>query len=384
MHLSPQHLIQLIRESSWGVPVRDMEALLHLGGEAVDALLSFFDSVDVSMENPQSLFWLLVTLGEMREPRALPHFEKIIKESHDLELICVAMEGLAKAGPIAIRSLAGMISGGADERVRIFSYAGLSRMKNKDGWLLLERALTDDPHCDFAAARALSERGSERDQVLIHGVYVKAQGWKKATLEMILTGMMTGRLPWSLGYTNWRIRYRRTPRGGLQIPMDWPMVFSLLWESRTELKPSREPDTLSLEQLRESARLMEHDLVCEDCGEPLRSPTGIPLCKEVEEDLILYQLEKIRAWRADRWDYIHEVLDQLDYKELDAIQFPEETDEQRRVKGEALDAIDVVRRTLYWMVEQGLETLAQGEQRLLEALSRVRAGKQKQDPHESP
>jgi len=115
------------------------------------------------------------------------------------------------------------------------------------------------------------------------------------------------------------------------------------------------------------------DQICPDCGQPFRSPTGVVLCQEVEKDLIQFQLERVQSWIADRWEDIHEVLDELDHHEMEALEWPEETDDERARKGEALETIEMVKSTLCWMVEEGVAGLSQGERRLWVALQRARS-----------
>jgi hypothetical protein len=177
-----------------------------------------------------------------------------------------------------------------------------------------------------------------------------------------------------MSHEDWRLRYRRKPSQGITIPYGWPAVLYLIWESREQLRPNTEEIPLSIEEIRRRALVPEAETRCLDCGESLRSPTGVPLCGEVEEELISFQLDRVKEWLEDRWEDIHEVLDQLDYQEQDAIQLPEETDEQRIIKGEALDSIDVVRSTLFWMVECGLDRLSQGAEKLTKAVKSARSG----------
>jgi len=115
-----------------------------------------------------------------------------------------------------------------------------------------------------------------------------------------------------------------------------------------------------------------HAQRCPDCGRRLRRPTGIPLCDEVEEDLIVYQIEGVRQWRSHRWEDLHEVLDELDHKEVEILQWAGDHPLEKEVE-EALDAIDVMKRTLYWMVECDLRDLAEGEAALKAKLDRARS-----------
>jgi len=84
-------------------------------------------------------------------------------------------------------------------------------------------------------------------------------------------------------------------------------------------------------------------------------------------------LERVREWLAHKWEDIHEVLDELDRHEMEALQLPEGSEEERAWKGEALDSIEILRDTLCWMAEQGMGGLSQGERRLWAALQRARS-----------
>ena len=373
MGLTAEQLIALIIGHSWGVPVRDMEALLELGDEAVLPLLKFLKEQDLSDPGDADLLWPLVALGEMKDTRAIPTLIRVLREAPGLGLPVTAAEGLAKLGADALPALEGLLGEGPDARTRILVYTALAHTGHPDSWEILDEALDGDRELDYAVARALAERGLPEDEDRLHRAYCEAEPWKRSVFEETLTGIFSGRSAWRTPSRDWRLRYRRQPRQDLKIPRSWPDVMVLLWENRGELHPSVSEPPMSLEELRQQAALRQEQDVCPDCGQTFRSPTGIPLCGEEEEDLISFQLDRVREWLRDRWEDIHEALDELDYQEMDAIQLPEETDEERAYKGEALDTIDVVKSTLCWMVEEGLGGLPQGERRLWVALQRARS-----------
>jgi hypothetical protein len=373
MTLTSEQLIALISEHPWGVPVRDMEALLALGDEGVEPLRRFFEDPDLSHSGETDLLWPLVVLGELRDPRFMPTLFRVLREAQGLELPIAAAEALAKLGFLAIPAIEELLDEKSVARTRILAYMALAHMDHPHAWEILEGALENDPELDFAVARALAERNLSEDQERVYRAYCEAESWKRSAFEETLTGMISGRPTWSTPHRDWRLRYRRQPKQGLRIFRSWPDVMVLLWENRHELRPSASTVPYSMEQLRQRADQRREESVCQDCGEPFRSPTGVPLCGEAEEDLIEFQLQRIRDWMDDRWEDIHEILDELDHQEMGALQWPEETDEERAYKNEALDSIDVVKSTLCWMVEEGLAGLSQGERRLWLALQRARS-----------
>jgi hypothetical protein len=373
MHLTAEQLVALITEHSWGVPVRDMEALISLGGEAAEAVVSFLRGRDLSQSEDEDLLWLLVALGELQDPRAVPVLLDVMGNAEGLELPVAAAEALGKMGIEAVRALESLLDGPVDPRTRILAYAALSLTGCPEAWEILEEAQEVDPELDFAVARALAERGAPGDQERVHGAYRTTEPWKRSLFEETLTGMASGRLPWRAPFRNWRLRYRRQPRQDLKIPRTWPDVAILLWQNRQGLRPDASQAPLTLPELRHRAVAEQVGRVCEDCGQPFRSPTGVPLCHEVEEEIIQFQLDRVGTWIADRWEDIHEVLDELDREEMEALQWPEESDEARAQKGEALETIGVVKSTLCWMVEEGVAGLSQGEKRLWTALQRARS-----------
>jgi hypothetical protein len=371
MILEPEQLIILMTERPFGMPVRDMESLLMHGERATLSLIRFLQEQDLRNPGDEDLLWPVVALGELRDERGVPLLVRILREAHGLELPTAAADGLGKAGMAAFPTLADLLSDGEEIRTRLFAYAALSRLNDQEAWAIIERGLTEDHELDFSAARALAERRLPEDLDLVYRVYLMAEDWKRSALEEILLGMISGNLPWREQYDDWRIRYRRQPRNDLQIPSAWPTMMFLMWEARSELNRPAAGAALSLRHLHELVRFRRHGEKCESCGQTLRSPTGIPLCDEVEEELINYQLGHLQHWKDDLWQDIHEVLDELDHKETEILQWPEKNEDQTSRKRETLEAIDVFRKTLFWLMEGGIEDLEKGEIRLLSALGQI-------------
>jgi hypothetical protein len=372
MGLNAEQLIALIAEPRWGMPVRDMEELLNLGGDAVVPLLNLLEGSHLPDSGEVELLWAVVMLGELRDRRAVPALMSVMRQAPGWELPVAAAEALAKMGPGALEALEGLLAETPDARTRILIYAVLAQMGLPVAWGLLERALERDRELDFAVARALAERNSSEDQSRVYGVYARTEPWKRPILEDTLEGMIGHSPTWGTRHGNWRIGYRRSPRQGLQIPFTWPAVMLALWEARAELSAMMQGPPISWERIVDKARLRVQQEKCPDCGEPFRSPTGIPLCGEVEVDLVAFQLDRIQDWTADRWEDLYEVLDELDCQEMDALHLPEDTEEARRNKFEVLDSLEVVKDTVLWMVEQGCSSLSEGEKLIQAALSEAR------------
>lgn len=369
MGLNAEQLIALIAEPRLGMPVRDMEELLNLGTEAVSPLMKFLGDQPVPDPSEVELLWGVVILGELRDHRAAPALISVMRRGSGWELPVAAAEALAKIGDDAIGDLETLLAEGADARTRILVYATLGLMHLPRAWGILEKAIETDHELDFVMARALAERNSTEDQARVYELYRKSESWKRPILQDTLEGMISQDPSWATRHKDWRLGYRRLPRQGLQIPFTWPAVMVALWEGRDELAAMTQDPPMSWEQIREKALQRAGQEKCPDCGQPLRSPTGIPLCEEVEMDLLAFQLDRIRDWLAARWEDVYEVWDELDFQEMDALHLPEDTDDDRRNKFEVLDSLEVLRDTLFWMVEQGCSHLSKGE-RLLEAALR--------------
>lgn len=376
MGLKAQQLLLLIAQHPWGVPVRDMEDLLAMGQEAVIPVVEFLEGclMDPDEAQGEDLLWPTVVLGELRDPGGIPILLRLLQEAPGLEVPVAAAEALAKTGRQALEPLLAILERGPAPRTRILVYAALAGMRLEDAWEVLEDALETDPELDFVVARALAERGEPGDAQMLYSSYLETEPWKRAVFEETIAGLLAGRCPWNVPYGDWRLRYRRQPRQNLKIQSSWPDVMIMLWDNR-RLLGSRGggKGVISLEELRRRAALRNEASVCPDCGQIFRSPTGVPLCGEVEEDLIEFQLQRVREWVAHKWEDIHEVLDEMDRHELEALQLPDDSDDQRLWKSEALDSIEVMKSTLYWMVEQGIGSLSHGEKRLWAALQRAKA-----------
>lgn len=377
MELTAQQLLTLVTESSWGMPVRDMEALISLGSKAVPSLVGFLEQgIKANGGIPwEELLWPTVVLGEIRDQRAVPVLMALIHKAQGFEVPVAAAEALGKIGSAALGATMDVLGQDPEPRVRILLYAALAQMGAKEAWEYLEDCLETDTELDFVVARALAERNDPQDREKIYAIYAQSEPWKRASFEETLVGLFTGRPPWSVPFKDWRLRYRRQPRQALRVHRSWPDVLLMLWENRHLLRPESSLQPLPFEELLYMASLRRQERICPDCGQIFRAPTGIPLCSEVEEDLIGYQIQKVREWIAHKWEDIHEVLDELDHHEMEALQLPEESDDDRAYKGEALDAIEVMKITLCWMVEQGATGLRDGERMLRRALRRARKAK---------
>jgi hypothetical protein len=353
-----------------------MEALLALGEAGVEPIIRFLGEDGAASGGDKDLLWPLVVLGEMRDPRAVPTLLALLGRTADGELSVAAAEALAKLGRPAVAPLRRLLDGDAAPETRILAYGALAGMDLPEAWEILAEALEADPEVDFAVARCLAERNLPDDVTRVHRVYCTAEPWKRPALEATLAGMLSGQPAWPVARRDWRLRYRREPRQDLRIPVAWLEVMLLTWQSRRDIPAAGGHPARTLEDLRrrETSDPRDHN-ACPDCGEPFRSPTGIRLCSEVEEDLIAFQLERVRGWVRDRWEDIHEVLDELDHQEMEALQWPEADDQGRAQKMEALDSIELLKDTLCWMVEEGLDGLSKGEGRLWTALQRARSRK---------
>lgn len=373
MKLFREQLLELMASTNWGVPVRDMEELLAFGPGALEPVVAFLENNLAKQSREADLLWATVILGELRDPGGIPLLLRLIQEAQGLEVPIAAAEGLAKIGKPALEPVAKLLEERPVPRVRILLYAALSGMDTQEARQALLDALEEDPELDFVVARALAEKAQPGDEEIIYRAYLQAEPWKRAPFEETITGMLGGRSPWSVPFKDWRLRYRRQPRQDLKVHRSWPDVLIMLWDNRKLLRPDPQAQAVSLEELRQRALARGRENICPDCGQVFRSPTGIPLCEEVEEDLIEFQLQGVREWLAHKWEDIHEVLDELDRHEMEALQLPEGSDQERVWKGEALDSIEVMKDTLCWMVEQGMTGLSQGERRLWAALQRARA-----------
>jgi hypothetical protein len=372
MRLGPQQLVALVTQPGSSMPVRDMENLIAWGKEATPWLIDFLHGRrDQAQDDEVELLWPVVVLGELRDPDSLMVLWDIIQYAPGLELAVAAAEASAKMGEAAIDFLEEEFDDDLEIRSRLLVYCALGRTAHPRAWRILEDRLQADEALDFAVARALAERNTREDIERIYLVYAGTSSWKRSVLEETLIGMLSGELPWEGTSQNWRLRYRRQPRQGMQVPLSWPAVLFLIWEAREDLRPGGASAILTLDQLRQSALIRRQRFYCEDCGQPLRCPTGVPLCGEVEADLIAFQIDRIQQWRADQWQDIFEIMDELDHQEVAVLQWPETTDAERADKGEALHAIDLVKGALAWMLDHGIDDLEKGEKRLAAALKRA-------------
>jgi HEAT repeat protein len=118
---------QLSSHDNAGARNSSIEALIHIGAEAVDALLAVLDTPDADVRK-----FIVDTLGDIRDPRAVPALINRL-EDHDENIRVAVAEALGKIkDPRAVDALLNCL------------------MRNDQGWL------------DYAAAEALGEIGDQR------------------------------------------------------------------------------------------------------------------------------------------------------------------------------------------------------------------------------
>lgn len=357
--MTTEELIDFITDYELGMPVRAMEQLIAEGAAAVPALRHALEQWQD--DEDCDLIWIVVVLGELRDPSAIEILIRQLREPEFDYLAGAASEALAKLGQAAVPALIAECQS-ADPMVRLLAYATLGWIDDERCFRTLTEALARDSELTDVIATALTDQGRAEALPLIFEVYQKVSPWQRAELEEAIRTLhrqLRIRPKWK---KDWRLRYR--PSGiWSRFDPDWPAIANTLhrsaqWPAIRENIPLR-----SLEEI--IAADPEPDAAeesCEDCGAPLEYPTGVPVCPETALTAAIRQLEMLQSWRDAGFEDLFDALNELDDRIVEARDQPEAKARAKREKQLShLVGLEVERDTCHWLIEQGHETVGQAK-----------------------
>lgn len=257
------------------LPVRDMERILALGQAAVPALLSAMDRWRDDQE--RDFFPLVVLLGELGHADAVGPLVELLEGPEDFFLCEAIAEALAKIGGPAVPSLKRLAQEG-EARTRVFAYGALCGIPGEEAYRFLLEALEHDPKLALVLSGGVAFQGGREAVPALLRALDRCPPWQRRELEASIR-LVHGLEPKPTRLTeDWRLLYRVLPRLGTLIP--GPLVVaSVVLADAEEMSDLTSFPLRTLEEILAGSSWEEPDL-CEDCGEPLISHTGIPVCSD--------------------------------------------------------------------------------------------------------
>lgn len=368
--------------------VRLMEELLARDAPAKDycvtAALHHSVSRAAGAGEPVAV-WLAVVAGAMRAPAVAPALLRMLREvpeGDDLPSL-VAAEALARIGGPAVDGVAELARDG-DWRRRIWAYASLGWNADPRAGEVLLRALAGEHLVLDAVANALADRGDVAAvPALLDALAARAPD-ERAVIEEAIRDLHQGDRDRPID-RDWRLRYLPDPDLG-QIDFGWPGSAVIMRE-----EDGRMPG-LIVPQLR--VRTLPEILADREPIPWMRvDPDGNPLCECCDARMWVFTAVWVCpatamtvAWIQDRWltrardearlDDLFDVLDMLE-DEIETLydalaegrSLPETPWDQDEV--DPATAIGWARHGVAWLVEQGIDDVDAGAERIRQEATRL-------------
>ena len=299
-------LIDEITRWPVGMPVRAMERVLEIGERTVPSLIEALERW--RNDESRDLLWLVVLLGEIRDPLAVQSLIDQVQRTNEEELAQAAAEGLAKIG-IASLPAFGQLAAAPDPAVRIHVYAALGGIRHDQAFSILIGALAQDSNLGDVLAQALYDQGKTEAIPFLYKAYCNCEPWQRIEFEDAIHGLHFGEIDPPLWGKNWRVRYRRDPAWGT-FELGWPGICVLIRQHAENSTKRVSPPVRPLEEI--IAGGAGSNGACEDCGGPVEHPTGLPVCPEMAVGVALQQARFLGEMRQRGTDDIFDLCDTLD------------------------------------------------------------------------
>ena len=160
------------------------------------------------------------------------------------------------------------------------------------------------------------------------------------------------------------------------IDLEWPGIAVLLRQVEDERAELPEAPLRPLDAIlaAEPVDVDPEPEVCDECGGVVERPMGVPMCPDTAVAVALDQLAVLTVGRDDGIEDLFELLDEMEEDEREL----REQDEPRRARlreerEEALADFAEARATCEWLIERGIEQVAEGESVIEAELARLAA-----------
>ena len=354
-------LIERIMLWPYGMPVRLMEQVLELRELAIAPLSAALDRWQDDDERDP--LWLVVMLGELRSPDAVPPLiRQFCRPDADI-LAQTSAEGLAKIGAAAVPALREVAKTG-DATPRLYAYAALGWIDDDAARAVLVDALGRDRDLVDVVATALVHRGRpEMVRPLFHA-YQECEPWQRPDLEEAIRFARHGGAADALWRRDWRLRYRRRPEHSGGIDLEWAIIADVLRRDHGARAARATSPLLTLDEIL-AAELLDPTIepeLCADCRGPIERPMAVPMCPDTAVAVGLDQLAVLTIAREDGIEDIFELLDELEEDEYEIRDQAEPRKARaREAREETLADLAEARATCEWLIEQDVEAVTAGE-----------------------
>ncbi|MBI3014900.1 MAG: HEAT repeat domain-containing protein [Candidatus Tectomicrobia bacterium] len=365
-------LDDLIEEiTTWpvGMPVRAMEQVLAMGEPAVPALIEALARFQDDQE--RDLLWPAVLLGELRHPSAVAPLIAQMRRTDLDSLALAATEALAKIGAPAVPALI-EVATAPDPLLRLYAYGGLGWIRDDRAYAALLDALGRDRDLGEVLALALSDQGRPEAIPCLYEAYRACEPWQRIEFEDVLRELHWGRSETPIWTRDWRLRYRILPSLG-DFALGWVGICAAIRGTEEPMPERATFPPRSLEEIvKEQPEPDESSETCEECGAPIESPSGLPVCPETALGITMYQLSFLKGAREDGLEDLFDLFEELDDREWEQWEKGEPLTPTARARWqEELDELHMCRRTCEWLIEQGVEAVGPARARLLAEAARL-------------
>ncbi|MER3424052.1 MAG: hypothetical protein C4293_13305, partial [Nitrospiraceae bacterium] len=248
----------------------------------------------------------------MHQPTALDPLLNQLRRANEAGFLAVAAaEALAKVGPPALPALIELTRTGMSMQ-RLYAYA-------RPGWIPTMTPIRDSQKgfsrtalCGIASRQHWLTTVKARQYSSFTRPNQICEFRQRAEFEEALRTLHCQQCTVPLYRADWRLRYRLLPTWGGSFDLGWLGIASVLHKDESFLTGPAGTAGWSLEEIvqesPESERIPER---CENCGERIEYPTGLPACPETALPATVYQLRLLTESRERGVENLFDLLDAL-------------------------------------------------------------------------
>jgi len=274
-------------------------------------------------------------------------------------------EGLAKIGPPAVPMLLEVVTKGGDLE-RLYAYASLGWIQDDRAFATLLGALERDRSLGDVVAMALADHGRPGAIASLYEAYQTGEPWQRMEFEDTIRRLHWGDQAEPLWTMDWRLRYRTLAHLGT-FDIGWIGVIATVHERAGVTRTRPVVPVRALEEITTDLPDRPAPLeLCDDCGEPIQLPTGVPACPETALNVARYQLDVLNLAREEGIEDLFDLLDEVEADEWEQHAEGEPSDPAERAAWrDERDEMKVQLLTCRWLIEQGAESVGAGKAVLL-------------------
>jgi hypothetical protein len=363
--------------------VRLMEALLARGAEwevgVVVGLNFALAGGPAEQDAPLNPLWLAVLAGLMRAKGAVPGLLRMLRAvaEHDVVAQVVAAEALARIGGPAVDGLSELARDG-EWWQRVWAYASLAWNSDPRAGEVLRAALAEEvklPNGTSLAdvvVMALADRSDDSVVPALLEALRTCEPSLRGEVEDAIRALHGGKVVRLIDF-DWRLRYRMDPEYGF-VDGGWPASVLISTEddgTRPRLTFPPPPVRTLAEILAQSRPVFgvrvdpDGNPLCRCCDAPMWISTNVWVCPATAMTV---------AWIQDRWlararedfhqDDLFDVFDILEDEHHAILEGPRPASPWDQDEVEPLTEVAWAWRAVEWLIEQGVQDVPTGGERI--------------------